>query len=77
MLLSEKTIRLAQRGVKMCRFPVVVDVVPQHDETPERPLPKFLYELLRQVVLRRPAVPRVAKHHKGLGGMHGPAGLRR
>jgi len=68
---------LAQRGVKVCRFPILIDVVPQQDKTPERLLPKFPDELLRQVVLRRASVPRVTKHHKSLGGKHGPAGVRR
>jgi hypothetical protein len=77
VLLPEKAIRLAQGSVKVRRFSVVIDVISQDDETSERPLPKFSYELLCQVVLRQPTVSGVAKHHKGLGGMHGPPGVRR
>jgi hypothetical protein len=73
--MSFLTIR-AQRGIKVRRFAIFIDIVPQHDETAKRLLTKFPDQLLRQVVLRRPAVPRVTKHHKGPGGMHGPAGLR-
>jgi hypothetical protein len=57
-------------------FSIFIGVVPQQDETPERPLPKFLDELLRQVILHWPTVPRVAKHHKGPGGMHGPPSVQ-
>jgi hypothetical protein len=76
-LLLEKAIRLSQRRLKVYRFSVVVDVIPEHDETPEGPLLKLVHELVRQLVLRSSPVARVPNHHKGLGGMHGPACLRR
>jgi hypothetical protein len=68
--------RWAQCSVKMRRLSIFIDVVPQQDETPERPLLKFLDKLLCQVILCWPTVTRVAKHHKGPGSMHSLPGVR-